>query len=158
MLSKLQKLLFVSAAVATATLITVDTGVAAGPPPKFEVSLPRTARSPADLAAKVDVINNQNLSPWTVKGVVKNIGGHDFVGERLVTLQQVTGNYGPNGRRPKVVTLATMKLKNLKAGHSTTLQKVFTVQPAAGTRFQLVISPGDLHPDNDHDEKVWRGS
>jgi hypothetical protein len=120
---------------------------------KLKVSL-----SPADLAATVFVSNEQNLSPWTVKGIVKNVGGHDYYGAiitgkvqafRLVTLEQITGSFGPHGRHPKVVTLATLRVFSLKAGESVSLQKVFAVEPAAGTRFQLVISAGDTNPDND---------
>src|SRR5438034_5635026 len=147
MLSKFQKGQLVLAAVAGVTLFAVGAGLANGPPSITKFT-PGTARSPADLAASVFVLNEQNLSPWTVKGIVKNVGGHDYAGKRVVTLQQVTGHYGPKGQRPKVVTLATMTVASLKAGQSVTLQKVFTVQPAAGTRFQLVISAGDLNPNN----------
>jgi hypothetical protein len=158
MLSKLQKGLLVLAAAAGVTLFAVGAGWGDEPPTKIKVTWSGIALSPADLAASVSVMNEQNLSPWIVTGIVKNVGGHDYAGKRHVTLQQVTGHYGPKGHRPTVVTLATMTVTTLKAGQSVSLQKVFTVQPVAGTRFQLVISPGDPNPDNDHAEIVFRGT
>src|SRR5262249_21225376 len=149
MLSHLRKGFLVLATTGV-MLLAAGAGLADPAQTKINFSAAKNVLSPADLAATVHVLNEQNLSPWTVKGTVKNIGGLDFTGKRQVTLQQATGNYGPNGRRPIVVTLATMTVTNLKAGQSVSLQKVFTTEPAPGTRFQLVISPGDVNPDNDH--------
>jgi hypothetical protein len=166
MLSKLQKGMLVLTAVAVSALFAGSAGLADGPPTKsFKVSPgaisqfkpPSAARSPADLEASVFVMNNQNLSPWIVKGVIKNAGGHDFTGQRVVTLYRVVGNWGP-GRVPRTVALTKITVTSLKAGQSVSLQKVFTVQPAAGTRFMLIISPGDVNPANDHAEVVFRGT
>ena len=144
MFSKLHKGLL-TAALAGVTLIAIGTG-SADPQTTTRFPFPGPFRSPADLAASVYVLNEQNLSPWTAKGTVKNVGGQDFVGSRLVKLQQVTGT---RGHILRTVTLAATLVTNLKAGESLSLQKVFTEQPAAGTWFRLVISAGDGNPDND---------
>lgn len=157
MLSKLKK--GALALAAGVTLLVAGAGLADGPQTKTNSRLHiPAARSPADLEASVLVQNNQNLPPWTVVGTVKNGGGHDWTGIRSVSLYQLTGRWGPGGRRPTSVKLATMTVTSLKAGRSLTLTKRFYVQPAIGTRFLLVISPGDVNPDNDRAEVVFRGT
>jgi hypothetical protein len=167
MFSKLQKGMLVLAAAAGATLFAVGAGSADEPPTKFKVNpgaisafepSGRAARSPADLEAKVFVMNEQNLAPWIVKGIVKNVGGHEWRGPRLVTLYEVTGSYGPGGRRPKSVILATKTLPSVRAGQSVSLEKVFSTPPSRGTRFVLVISPGDSNPDNDRAQVKFLGT
>jgi len=120
------------------------------------------ARSPADLSASVFVTQEQGITQWFVRGITKNIGGLDYVSAhgrlyypgRTLTLQQVTRGARP-GRPDVVRVLATRRISNLKAGDSITLSTVLTQQPAAGTRFQLVISPGDLQSDNDKAERIY---
>jgi hypothetical protein len=168
MLSKLHKRMLLLAAAVGIALFAGSAGLAGDPPTKTIKVNPaaisqfkapgKTAVSPADLEATVFVMNNQNLPPWTVRGVVKNVGGRAFSGKRLVTLYQIDGSYGPKGRRPKYTTLATMTVTSLKGGQSLKVEKAFTVQPYVGTKFQLVISPGDLNPANDAATITFRGT
>lgn len=130
--------------------------VAGGTATKLQPS--KVARSSADLAASLMISQEQGISQWFVKGVVKNIGGRDYVGSqingkafnfRLATLEQITGKYMKGQPLPKVVKLAETRIVTLRAGQSVTLSKVLNQHPAAGTRFLLVISGGDLHSEND---------
>jgi hypothetical protein len=103
-------------------------------------------RTPADLAATHIHIYDLRSGRWLIRGVVENVGGHSSEGRRTVTLEQVTRSYF--SRRERMVTLATQTVEKVDAG-GWEIGADLPGEPQVGTRFRLIISPGDFNVSND---------
>jgi hypothetical protein len=111
-------------------------------------------RTPADLAAThIHIYHLEPSGRWLIRGVVENLGGHPFTGSRTVTLQQVTRSYF--GRpHDRVVTLANQIVTKVDSG-GWEIGADLPGEPQVGTRFRLIISPGDFNVSNDQLEITY---
>jgi hypothetical protein len=123
-------------------------GTAAAAPSRSSAMI----RTPADLAAThIHIYDIRGR--WLIRGVVENVGGHSFAGSRTVTLQQVTRSYF--GRpHDTVVTLAAQTVTKVDAG-GVEIGADLPGEPRLGTRFRLIVSPGDFNVSNDQLEITY---
>src|SRR5262249_33435431 len=82
---------------------------------------------------------------WVLEGSIANQGGRPHLGGRVVQFQRLMRVWGV----PRWITLTSRSVPRIAPGGEGRTSFTLPWHPIEGTSFRILISPGDLDPDND---------